>query len=87
MRKETMTVESTAPVLVELDQRRRVSLGKIGHQHHTRYLATVESDGTIVFRPAVVMTEAEARFLKNPELVESIRRQRTDPNSYVERPD
>ena len=73
-------------VLVELDRRRRVSLGRIGHEGHSRYLASVESDGTIVLRPAVVMTELEASFLSNPELGESIRRQRKDPSAYVRRP-
>ncbi|MBU1225798.1 MAG: hypothetical protein KJ698_01120 [Actinobacteria bacterium] len=77
---------SPEAVLVELDQRRRVSLGKIGHEGHRRYLASVESDGTIVLTPAVVMTALEASFLNDPELVESIRRQRKDPSAYVKRP-
>ena len=77
---------SSEAVLVELDRRRRVSLGRIGHEGHSRYLASVESDGTIVLRPAVVMTELEASFLSNPELVASIRQQRKDPSAYVKRP-
>jgi len=77
---------SSEAVLVELDRRRRVSLGRIGHEGHSRYLANVESDGTIILRPAVVMTELEASFLSNPELVESIRQQRKDPSAYVKRP-
>jgi hypothetical protein len=71
-------------VLVELDQRQRASLGKIAS--HTRYLATVESDGTITLKPAVVMTEAEAALLLNKDLVESIKEQRKDPGAYVKRP-
>lgn len=43
-------------VLVELDERRRVSLGRVGH--HGRYLARTERDGTIILTPAVVMTVA-----------------------------
>jgi hypothetical protein len=77
---------SSDAVLIELDQRRRASLGKIGHEGHRRYLASVAPDGTITLRPAVVMTELEASFLSNPELVESIRRQRKDPSGYVKRP-
>jgi len=76
---------SAEPVLVELDQRRRVSLGKIGHERHKRYLASVEPDGTIILKPAVVMTELEASFLSNSDLVGSIRRQRKDPSAYVKR--
>ena len=74
-------------VLVELDQRRRLSLGKLGSAHHTRYLASVEPDGTIVLRPAVVMTELEARLLENPELVDGIHREREDTAKYVPRPE
>jgi hypothetical protein len=64
--------------LLELDSRRRVSLGSLAT--HDRYLVEVEEDGTIVLTPAVVMSAAEARlheatetakrideFLDNPE--------------------
>jgi len=73
------------PIWVELDQRRRASLGKIGHAGHNRCLATVEPDGTIILKPAVVMTEAEGAFLRNADLVESIKGQRKDPDAYVKR--
>jgi hypothetical protein len=63
----------------------RASLGKIDREGHERYLASVEPDGTITLRPAVVMTQLEASFLGNPELVESIRQQRKDPSAYVRR--
>ena len=36
------------------------------------YLAHVEDDGTIVLRPAVVVTELEARLLTDPLLVARI---------------
>ena len=71
--------------LLELDDRRRLSLGRVGNPRHTRYLATVDAEGTITLRPAVVMTEIEARFLSNPELVHAIRDQRTQPDDYVRR--
>lgn len=50
------------PLLLELDSRRRLSLGSIAR--HSRYLAEVEDDGTIVLTPAVVITEAEVRLLR-----------------------
>jgi hypothetical protein len=65
--------------LLELDSRRRISLGSLAT--HDRYLVEVEEDGTIVLTPAVVMSAAEARlhsatetsmrideFLDNPEI-------------------
>jgi hypothetical protein len=58
--------------LVELDDRRRVQLAKIGHRGHRRYLATVADDGTITLVPAVVLTEREAAVLADPELVAAI---------------
>lgn len=48
--------------VVELDDRRRVSLGKAGFPHHRRYLVRTEPDGTIILIPAVVISEREAAF-------------------------
>jgi len=59
-------------VLIELDDRRRASLGKLGRPEHRRYLARQDPDGTITLTPAVVMTELEARFLANRALVAQI---------------
>jgi hypothetical protein len=64
-------------VLIELDDRRRVSLGKLGR--HSRYLAREEADGTLIFEPAVVLSEMEARFLANRELVAQIEDNRAHP--------
>jgi hypothetical protein len=72
-------------VVLELDERRRASLGRIGRPEHRRYLVTEEPDGTIVLRPAVVMTELEARFLANPELVARVRANNADPSRLVRR--
>lgn len=71
--------------LVELDERRRVSLGRIGRQEHTRYLVTEEPDGTLVFTPAVVLSELEVKLLANDEVVDSILANRTDPSRLVKR--
>jgi hypothetical protein len=68
-------------MLIELDDRRRVSLGRLGRPEHRRYFATEESDGTIVLIPAVVMTETEARILANPVLMAQIERTMTDPST------
>ncbi len=43
------------PVLIELDDRRRCSLGRIGNKDHRYYLVTEEPDGTLIWKPAVVM--------------------------------
>jgi hypothetical protein len=74
-----------ADVLIELDERRRVSLGRIGRAEHRRYLAHEEPDGTLVLVPAVVMSESEARLLANPALVEQIERGLADPSTWVRR--
>ena len=49
-------------LLVELDGRLRVSLGKFGLAPHTRYLVTKEADGRLIFTPAAVVPEVEARL-------------------------
>lgn len=46
--------------LLEVDTRRRISLGPLAE--HDRYLAQVEEDGVIILTPAVVMSAAEARL-------------------------
>lgn len=45
-------------MLLELDSRRRASLGRIAK--HAFYFVRVEEDGTIVLTPALVMTPQEA---------------------------
>lgn len=74
-----------ADVLIELDERRRVSLGRLGRPEHRRYLAHEEPDGTLVLVPAVVMPESQARLLANPELVEQIERTVADPSTRSRR--
>lgn len=62
-----------------------MSLGRIGWQEHTRYLVTEESDGTLVFTPAVVLSELELKLLANDELVDEILSNRTDSSRLVKR--
>ena len=63
--------------MVELDDRRRLSLGKVGR--HSRYLVREERDGTLIFEPAVVLTEFEARVLSNEAIMTQLRDDDTDP--------
>ena len=66
--------------VIELDDRRRLSLGKIGR--HSRYVVTEQPDGTIVMEPAVVVTKAEAQLLAMPELIDRIENSQTRPEQY-----
>jgi hypothetical protein len=63
--------------LLELDSRRRISLGSLAT--HDRYLVEVEEDGTIVLTPAVVMSAAEARLHAATETSERIDKFLDDP--------
>lgn len=67
-------------VLLELDERRRVSLGKLGH--HRRYLAHEEPDGTLILIPAAVMSEAQAKLLARPDVMAAIDKFASDPERY-----
>jgi hypothetical protein len=57
---EHTTTNRGEPVLIELDGRRRCSLGKVGHPEHTRYLVDVQRDGTMILTPAVVLPVTDA---------------------------
>jgi hypothetical protein len=76
---------TTTATLIELDARGRVSLQKVGPKH-TQYLAELQPDGSILLTPAVVMSVAEANFLQNTALVESIEEARRHPERRVQRP-
>ena len=66
-------------VVVEADERGRVSLGRAGVQPNQRYVAHVEPDGTVILTPAAVVTSYEARFLQDTRLVEQIEDNRARP--------
>lgn len=76
-----MTHKKGTGILLELDTRRRLSLGRIAQ--HDFYFADVEADGTIVLTPAIVMTEAEARLLATPETAQEIAEFLKDPSTGV----
>lgn len=54
--------------LIELDTRDRASLRAL-NPTSSRYLAHKEPNGVIVFRPAVVVTELEAKLQARPDLL------------------
>jgi len=72
--------------LVELDSRRRISLGRLGRPEHRRDLVTEEPDGKRVLTPAVVMTAREAALLRRPDLVERIESDLANPDRAVRSP-
>jgi hypothetical protein len=67
---EDATLKERGKGLLELDSRRRVSLGSMAT--YDRYFVDVEDDGTIVLTPAVVMSATEARLYAAPETSEKI---------------
>lgn len=50
--------------VIELDDRRRAALGKIGHKDHSRYLVTEQEDGTLIWTPAAVVPLGLAASLR-----------------------
>jgi len=73
---------STVAKLVTVDNRQRVSLGKLADREH--YLLSKEPDGRIVLTPAVVTPE----ILEYPEgLRESIVKSLKNPKTWVRRRD
>lgn len=69
--------------LLELDERRRTSLGKVGRPEDRRYLVTELPDGTVILRPAVVLSEAELRLLSDPERLARVDAALADPAAAV----
>lgn len=70
-------------VLLEMDGRGRVSLGKLSDAR--RFLARAEPDGSILLTPAVVMSAHEVALLANHGLVETIRDARAGRSRIVRR--
>lgn len=77
-----MTITPTDPQLIELGSGRRLTL-RLGH--HDRYLASEEPDGTLILRPAVVLTEDDAILRQQEWLVDRIESAREFPESLVRR--
>jgi hypothetical protein len=71
--------------IIELDDRRRASLGRIGRPEHKRYLVEEQDNGTLILTPAVVLTETEYELLRNPALVASLQEAISDPSKRSRR--
>lgn len=72
----TTTTTADEHTLVEVDQRGRVSLGKLGVSG--LFLAHRASDGAVILEPATVVTELERRLHANRVLHEQIRASAAD---------
>ncbi len=70
-------------VLIELDDRRRATLGKLAS--HDRYLARELPDGAVFLEPAVVLTVTELRVNSNRKVVEQIVEAIEKPETRVRR--
>ena len=68
---------------VELQDRKRANLARIAK--HDAYLVREEPDGTLIWEPAVVITEAERRLLQDAVLMAQIEQTRADPSSLRRR--
>ena len=55
-------------VILDVDDRGRVSLGKLGFRS-MQVVADSTGDGGLILHPAVAMTPAEAAHYRNPEAV------------------
>lgn len=62
--------------IIDVDARRRVSLGALATAD--RYTIEREDDGTIVLRPAVVLTEDEFKLLNRPDILHAVQGSRQD---------
>src|SRR5438067_1841883 len=59
---------------VEVDGRRRISLGKVGIRDHTRYFVNENAEGEILLVPARSIPAREALIWENQELGASLAR-------------
>ena len=57
---------------VEVDNRRRVSLGRFGNVDHTRYFVEAANDGEIRLIPAVSIPAREMFVWQRPDLLASL---------------
>ena len=80
-----MVFPTDEEVLVELDDRRRVYLAKVGNSAHKRYLVRTEPDGTMIFTPASIVPTHVLRLLAHPEVLAAARDARDHPEQLVQR--
>ncbi|GEB47444.1 hypothetical protein MTE01_33890 [Microbacterium testaceum] len=65
--------------LIQVDARKRITLGSLAH--HTQYIATEQSDGSVLLEPAVVMTATERAFLADETLSAALARVNATPQN------
>jgi Trk K+ transport system NAD-binding subunit len=80
-----MGTSADEEVLVELDDRRRVYLAKVGNSAHKRYLVRTEPDGTMIFTPATVVPTHVLRLIDRPDVLAAIRNAQEHPEQLVRR--
>lgn len=80
-----METASTDEVLVELDDRRRVYLAKVGRSTDKRYLVRTHPDGTMIFTPATVVPTYVLRLMERPDVLASIQNAQEHPEQLVRR--
>jgi hypothetical protein len=78
----TTNANTTNDQLIELDPRRRTTV-RAGH--HSKYLVHEEPDGTLIWRPAAVVTEDERALLAAPWLVDQIQENQQNPSARTKR--
>lgn len=76
------TTPTPEPQLVELGSGRRMTLRQ---GHHDRYFVTEEPDGTLVLRPALLVSPDELILHQNPWLEEQLERSFGEPTSPTRR--
>ena len=67
---------AAAGPLLEVDNRRRVTLGRLAT--HDRYTARVMVNGSILLEPAIVISADEAAVLHDPEFIAMIKQRVVD---------
>lgn len=73
-----MAMSGSKSVLVEVDARGRVSLGKLRAKSGP-YLATVEPDGSLILEPAVVLSESQRKLLQRADILRAMSALDTTP--------
>jgi hypothetical protein len=77
-----VTGDDVAPI--EVDARGRTSLGRL-HPAAGTYIGEVQSDGTVVLRPAEVLSKAQAKLYGRPDIMAAIDELAANPSGGVRR--
>lgn len=66
------TTREINDVLIDVDARGRTNLSKLTRGE--RFLAKMSTDGTITLEPARVVTAAQERLMRNPQVITAVQR-------------